>query len=507
MRILILGLVVSLPVLPSSPSRGESVGRPYTSVNAIEDLGPNKSGVGLTRKLTATQARALRTVTYSAETKKVYELANDTVRELDFDRLLDSSHATRLKDGTFVFPFHSSMDAGPYKVSFMRKPIWNKSVDGFFDSVFQFGVKENPSIKTDPERGYGVTSEGLLVVDEFDHQFMGRLAKNNLLVLDPSNLKLLKPGSSDVFAGVTGLARDYVNDLARTLPASLDFADALIDPEIKLKPIVQNNDEHMDVLIRAKLDLQHLKRKYRHLGDHVEQMMKDLSFVSSSVLRTADNLVLLKGSFNLAENKFEIRFRTYRGLIVPVTSNGEAVLVKGIDLAKIRSFSGKIVTSFRAKVYGLTIENKDIESTLEYDGGDKAVIRSKLVKVPVAKFRGGLFGIFSPDFLDIMMPGSLEGYAKIFGDGLVRGNGGKGAFAEIRFDSDGQSKSTMRWRVTAELKDDFFLNFGLRILNDYLWPSDETLSDIRNLSSHIAACLDRDIQNLDTKPRKELVSH
>jgi hypothetical protein len=69
----------------------------------------------------------------------------------------------------------------------------------------------------------------------------------------------------------------------------------------------------------------------------------------------------------------------------------------------------------------------------------------------------------------------------------------------------------MRWRITGELKDDFFLTFGLRILNDYLWPSDETLADIQGLSAQVATCLDKDIKKLkairSADESKALVSH
>ena len=511
MALFIRNVLVITTLMASPQLLGGSSSEAYTTLDGMEGLADSGSGVSLVRKLTAAQARALKTMTYSSETKKVYELANDTVRELDFDQLLDSSYATKLKDGTFVFPFRSSMDSGRYKVNYVRRPAVDQQVHNFLDSSFQFGVKENPSIKTDPERGYGVTSEGVLVVDEFDHHFMGQLAKNNLRVLEPSNLRVIKAQNAEVFAGVTGLARNYINDLAKTLPVSLDFADSLIEPELKFQPVSRNNAEQLDVMVRMKLDIRSLKQKYRHLGEHIERMMKDLSFVSSSTLKTSDNLVVIRGMFNLAENKLEIRFRTARGLLVPVTSDGESVSARGIDLAKVEKFNGKIVTNFRARVYGLTIENKGIESSLEYQDGKTAVIKSKLLKVPVAKFRGGLFGFLPPGFLDVMMPGSLEGYAKIFGDGLVYGNGGKGAFAEVRFDSSDKGKSTMRWRVTAELKDDFFLTFGLRILNDYLWPSDETIRDMQGISSQLAECLDKDIQKLDipvaANASKTLVSH
>jgi hypothetical protein len=511
MRFFIRNFTVTGTLMVSAQLLGGSSSEAYTTLDGIEGLGANGSGVSLLQKLTAAQARALKTMTYSSETKKVYELANETVRELDFDQLLDSSYATKLKDGTFVFPFRSTMEAGQYKVNYMRKPAVEHQVRNFLDSSFQFGVKENPSIKTDPERGYGVSSEGVLVVDEFDHKFMGQLGRNNLLILDPSNLRAIKAKNAEVFTQVTGLARNYINDLARTLPASLDFADSLIDPELKFQPVLRNNVEELDVLVRMKLDIRSLKQKYRHLGEHIERMMKDLSFVSASTLKTADNLVLIHGMFNLAENKLEIRFRTARGLLVPVTNDGESVYSRGIDPAKIGKFNGKIITNFRARVYGLTIENKGIEASLAYQDGETAIIKSKLLKVPVAKFRGGLFGFLPPDFLDVMMPGSLEGYAKIFGDGLVYGNAGKGAVAEVRFNSSDKGKSTMRWRVMAELKDDFFLTFGLRILNDYLWPSDETMRDIQGISSQVAACLDKDIQKLDVpgvaNVGKALVSH
>jgi hypothetical protein len=511
MRIFLQNFLIGFSAIGSAQLLGGSTNQAYTNVDAMEDLGPNSSGISLLHKLTSTQSRVLRSISYSAETKKVYELANDTVRELDFDQLLDSSYATKMKDGSFVFPFRSSMESGQYKVNFVRKPIHDQKVNNFLDSSFQFGVKENPSIKTDPERGYGVTSEGVLVVDEFDHHFMGRLGKNHLMVLDPSNLRSLKAKNSDVFSGVTGLARNYINDLAKTLPVSLDLIDSLVDPEITFQPVTEENIEQLDVLVRLKLDIQSLKQKHRHLGEHIERMMEDLSFVSSSTLKTSDNLVLISGMFNLAENKLEIRFRTARGLLVPVTNDDESVLTRGIDLAKISNFSGKIITNFRAKVYGLTIENKGIESSLEYQDGETAVLKSKLLDVPGAKFSGGLFGFLPPDFLNLMMPGSLEGYAKIFSDGLLHGNGGKGAFAEIRFDSSVEAQSTMRWRITGELKDDFFLTFGLRVLNDYLWPSDETLADMQGLSAQVAACLDKDIQKLNAirsaDESKAVVSH
>lgn len=490
----LVGIMLVVPF----QAHGEKLDVGYSNIDAIKDLGPNRSGAQILRKMTSTQAMALQNMTYSESAKQVFEIANDAVKELDFDQLLDSSYGAKLRDGRVVFPFQSSMQSGRYKINFSKKPIFDLQIKNFFDNIFQFSIKENPSIKSDPERGYGVTGEGAIIVDEFDHDFANRLAKNQLLVLDPNNLRTLKAPQAEIFNNISGLARSYLNDVARTLPVTLEFSQLFIDPEIKLIPVGTKSGELLDVVVKLRLKLANLKEKYAYLGEHIESMSKDLVFVTSSTLKTEDHLTVLRGGLNLAENKLEFRFRTARGLIIPMTNDGQPVFSRAIDPASLQSFKGRIITGFKAKVYGLSIENKGIESSLEYQAGKTAIIKSKLLKVPVAKFSGGLFGVFPPGFLDVMMPGNLEGYAKKFSDGLVRGNGGKGSFAEVKFAAHDKNKSRMSWIVTAEVKDDFFLNIGLRILNDYLWPSDQTIGDMQKLSSTLAVSLDRDIRELAT---------
>lgn len=492
--LLLLGFSLVTPL----PARAEKLEAVYSNLDAIKDLGPNKSGVQVLRKLTSTQSATLQNISYSPNAKKVFELANDTVKNLDFDQLLDSSYGIRMKDGRVLYPFQSSIQSGKYRINFTKKTMADLQIRNFFDNIFQFSIKENPSIKTDPERGYGVTGEGAMIVDEFDHEFANQLAKNQLLILDPTNLRAMKAPDVKVFEKLSGLARMYINDLARTLPVTVDFVDALVEPEIGFTTVASNVGDHLDVVVRLRLRLESLKERYPNLGEHIESMGKDLFFVSSSILKTDDNLTIFRGGLNLAENKLEFRFRTARGLLIPMTREGQSVVSRAIDLANLKSFKGRITTGFKAKVYGLAIENNGIESSLEYHEGKTATIKSKLLKVPTSKFSGGLFGVFPPGFLDVMMPGNLEGYSKKFADGLVRGNAGKGSFAEVHFASNDKKRGTMSWIVSAEVKDDFFLNIGLRILNDYLWPSDETIRDMQKLSSTLAVSLDRDVQKLGT---------
>ena len=494
MRIILGAFSFSLIISFSAQAEQKEVS--YSNLDVIKDLGPNRSGVQLVRKLTSTQSAVLRNMSYSESAKNVFELANDAIKDLDFDQLLDTSYGARLRDGRVAFPFQSTIHAGKYYVSFSKKPITDLKTKNFFDNIFQFSIKENPSIKTDPERGYGVTGEGTIMVDEFNHEFANKLTKNQLLVLDPANLRAIKPSSVSVFEKVSGLARGYLDDLARTLPITTEFSQLFIEPEVRFSPVATKSGEQLDVVVKLRLNLEKLKEKYPHLGEHVEAMSEDLFFVSSSTLKTTDNLTLLRAGINLAEKKLEFRFRTSRGLLIPLTVEGQPVQSKAIDLASLSSFKARIISGYKARVYGLSIENNGIESSLEYQNGNTAIIKSKLLKVPVAKFSGGLFGVFPPGFLDVMMPGNLEGYAKKFSDGLVRGNAGKGSYAEVRFSNVEKNKSKMSWIVTAEVKDDFFLNIGLRILNDYLWPSDETIADMQQLSSTFASSLDRDIQKL-----------
>lgn len=494
MRFILLLLGFSL--VTSLPARAEKPEAAYSNLDAIKDLGPNKSGVQLLRKLTSTQSATLQNISYSPSAKRVFELANDTVKNLDFDRLLDSSYGVRIKGGRVVYPFQSAIQSGKYRINFAKQTIADLQIRNFFDNIFQFSIKENPSLKTDPERGYGVTVEGAMIVDEFDHEFANRMAKNQLLILDPTNLRAMRVPDAKVFDKLSGLARVYISDLARTLPITVDVLDALVEPEIIFTTVTNSMGDHLDVVVRLRLRLESIKEKYPNLGEHIESMGQDLFFVSSSILRTEDNLTIFRGGLNLAENKLEFRFRTSRGLIIPMTREGQPVASRAIDFENLRAFKGRITTGFKAKVYGLSIENNGIESSFEYHDGKTAVIRSKLLKVPTAKFSGGLFGVLPPGFLDIMMPGNLEGYSKKFADGLVRGNAGRGSFAEVQFASNDKKRGQMSWIVSAEVKDDFFLNIGLRILNDYLWPSDETIRDMQKLSSTLAVSLDRDVQKL-----------
>lgn len=492
-------LLSAMTVVPALGAFAKSGKAQYTNLDALRDVGPNKTGIDLIHKLTAAQVRILRNIDYSKEAKDVYRFANETVEDLDFDRFLDSSYGVRLRGRGFAFPFQSTMQSGAYRVNYVRRPIGDLQANNFLDALFQFVIKENPSIKTDPELGYGVTAEGVVVVDEFNQNFFGVLFKNYLSIIDPANLRILTPNKSEVFSGVSGLARKYVDDLVQTFPGSIKLLASLVEPSIKFQPEQRKGRELLDVQVKLRLNLSQIKQQYPHLGDYIQSIKDDLSFVSSTIVTTKDDLVLIKSIFNLAENSLEFRFKTVDGQLIPVSRSGEPVFSRGIDPESTSEFYGKIISGFKASVYGLTIENKGIEASIDYREGQTTVLRSKLQQVPVAKFRGGLFGFIPPGFLDIMMPGSLEGYAKIFGDGLVNGNAGKGAFAEVKFDSPGSGKSIMTSQITAEIKDDFFLTFGLRILNDYLWPDDDTISDFRELSTRVAICLDEDVEKLKPK--------
>jgi hypothetical protein len=452
----------------------------FTSKDALCDLPPQCSGLNNARKWVSAQSQILNTLTFTPNASKVFRFLTDVFQGLSLERLLDSHFAFLVSDETRAFTWTGSNGTDGYLVDFHKAPLKLFSPNKFMDMELQFGIRYNREDKNLFGPGYGLSYEGFLQSDELNHKAHLRLLTNQIRVLHSDNLKKMHPNKTRFFGNNQGLARALIDDLASTLPRYVSFVDEFSWLSLKLEPKKQENVEFLSFELRAQVDVESVKDSYPHLGYYLERMMRFLHVKSKSDLRTKDGLTILTTVYKSDIHEISLIFNTYGGAIIPQAEDGRLVFGRAIVPSEVTQFDGLLATSMDIAVYGLKIETGETEVSVSYRDGIRAELTSHLVKMPIPSFKGALFGIMPPTVLDFMMPGSLKEYSKMLAYGMVRGNNGKGSYARLEIDSSNSQKTVVRSVAATELIDNFYLKIGLRIINDYLWPSDQTLEEFRS---------------------------
>ena len=117
--------------------------------------------------------------------------------------------------------------------------------------------------------------------------------------------------------------------------------------------------------------------------------------------------------------------------------------------------------------------------------------------MPPPKIEGRLLGMLPEWAIDLTIPGTIQGHARTFSEGMLRANRGEGSFLAAKIDTQ-TTNAKLDVRLGTEIIDNFMLRVGMRIAQSYLWPDPEVIKDAWKLATDGVTALDSDMQRLLT---------
>jgi hypothetical protein len=396
-------------------------------------------------------------------------------------------------DGTRFFSFTGNSVQASYVVDYVKVPPNSLAPEKFLDGGLQFGILFNDGKNEKFGPGYQMSWLSFLQTDELNHKTQMALTNRQLKVIDPANLVMLKPKRSAFFANNDGLGRTIVDEFSNIAPKFSEFVDHIVNVTINAEPKSTSTRPWLKVTMLASLDVERIKKSYPNFALYLERITRFVDVKSSAEILTDDGLRLISIGYNSASHGISMSFATSGGAFLPQSGNGEPVFDRGIVPIEMSAFDGALTSDMDINVLGLKMRSSGTKFKLSFRDGMVARLDWKLRDMSVPTFSGAFFGFMPPGLLDFLMPGNLNEYAKILTVGLVKGNGGRGTFGGLEVNSTVEQSTIIRGIASTEIKDNFFLNIGLRIISDYLWPTPEAFDDFRRL---VADGLERLVDDL-----------
>lgn len=227
----------------------------------------------------------------------------------------------------------------------------------------------------------------------------------------------------------------------------------------------------------AALSDQELSRDYPAVADYLKQL-GDLVEARTVITSPAGQWL----SFSMDSGARQIVIDAWvddQGHLVPSRQGmprPEAALTDDIASAGF-----DMTTEAHMHAYGLTVALSDmrVHWRMQADAGG-AEFDGRLNSLPDMKISGRAFGIVPAGVLDALMPGDMTVFADRFMKRLIQTDDGRGAHLKLTL-SDNRDDNRLHIAAKGDLLDNFFVRFGVKMMNGRVLPDAEQLAGIRRL--------------------------
>ena len=442
----------------------------------------------------------MRSLVMTKGAHKAYDFFDEVIQSVNFARFLDNPLASPLPDGSRAFFLKGARADGHYVVDYERGHI-----DGFTPNQFlAFGaeirMREDKNPIPEVKRGFDIKTNIKVNSGALSHVTLARSLSGFLRVLNPDNITKLPKNS--VNQELTPLDQKLMSEFHDALP----IMSATFDRYVSVTPFASitqrgiGGKSYTAIASRFVLKIDAFKADYPQLGDYVESLMDSFELQVSSNYELPDGKRLAHVELDSCSRSFVVRFLTTDGAVVPTDDKGYPYPQDAFYPEIVKHHRGQLVTDVTGHVLGLTFKAGGIVASNEFDDGIIAKVSAKIKKLPVPTIEGRALGIFPTWAIDLTIPGSLEEYNRLFTQGLLHGSRGQGSYVETVIDTSQANATLVDTKMATELVDNFFINFGMRVAQNYLWPDPDVLADLRRLSERISGNLAEDFQKMSSLP-------
>lgn len=199
---------------------------------------------------------------------------------------------------------------------------------------------------------------------------------------------------------------------------------------------------------------------------------------------------------SLDSEKLMARFEAYvkDGYLMPV-KDGKVGAQPLTEMFK-KPWHLDLLAEARMKILGVVTDMKDMRISLDFtptENGAKTV--ASMTRVPDVKVSGNALGIMPTAVIDVLMPSNIDSLMRDFLRVMCEGNGGEGLVTSIEYSQpQGASLATLDTQTTFEGLNNFFVQFGMGIVNDRIIPDPQVSVDLRKLMFDTHQAFSQDLE-------------
>ncbi len=421
---------------------------------------------------------------------KVYEFGSEIIESVSFDDFFKSKLTTNRTDDWRGLSLIGLAKKPKFVIDAIKGPSNENDIKQFaeFATDLDMRIEEKPI--QDEKRGYGIRSLTYANSGPLNHRHVQAFAGNTFKFLAAENVAMIAQGKKTLDEGI-------LHELNTSLPKSMKMVTKYLDfkPGITIKG---TDVKYTEVKTKIYLDFTALSEDYEELGEFLENLFDSFDFDAKIYLKDQLDQTLWQASMVSSNRTVELSFVTKDGKLIPQANDGRPLFDQALDLASIREHSGTVVTEVFGDVLGLKFNAKGMTLSHEYKDGEIAKFETRLTKIPPPVISGRALGIFPSWMIDAAIPGSIDEYARKFTAGILHGSKGKGTFATGRFNTKNPESNAVSIHGTTLFIDNFFVNFGLSVVQSYIWPTPEVISDAHALGTKILGFFAADVSALGT---------
>ncbi|MCX6110913.1 MAG: hypothetical protein NTZ90_15065 [Proteobacteria bacterium] len=468
----------------------------YRGVDVWRDLRADHQGIAAAFFGITKVAHAARSIKVSPAAKQAYEFADDVIEHVDFAKVLDAPMNIALPGDWRAFNLRGTQRSGGYVIDYVRQPLSAMEPAQFLDFGSDFTVRADAKPIPNADGGFGIGFHAKFNTNQFSHRTLARFVHGGLKVIDPNNLPQL-PGPKAASTPATFDATAW-DEFARTLPQSAALALRYAKIRLGLTPQSPATPTAVtDIHQVLTLKLEALTARHPVLGEFIERLSSKFDLFAAASFKLKSGLTLMRAKFDLTSLTVAFNAKTAAGKLIPFDDKGVSHPEQAIDFVDLNELEGVTHAEVRGQVLGLSFAAQGIELATSYHDGDVASLSMKLSKMPVPTIKGYALGIFPTWAIDLTMPGgSLEQCMTTLTQGALHGSRGEGTYGVMTVDSKRAEDVRVAAAVSTEMIDNFYLKFGLRVVQSYLWPDEDVIADLWRVNQEVDDALEQDIGKL-----------
>lgn len=495
------GLVTGLALLGAALHARAAAAEPHRGYEVFADLRPDGTGIEAAAAAAAAAARVGRTVHLSEAALKAYRVADEAIESVNFGRVLKSTLSLELKDGSHAFGFFGQMRPEDYLVDYKAATVDKLPIPTFLAFAADFRVHRDAHPTAEDDQGYGVGLRFKAHTGEFSQRTLARMAAQTLKVIDADNLRQLarRPApAAPVLEHSQGLDKVAARELYDTLPESARLLDHFLVYTPGLRAARWQDVDYTEVHTGIRPRLEALRAEYPELARWFERVLEGLQFSAQIDYRLPDGARLARMALDSTARTASVRFLTKDGALLPFDADGHPDFARAVDLTSVKVHEGTVLMSFMAKALGIEVTGRNIVVEVSYCDGPTAEMTARVVSLPPPQIEGWALGFIPTWAIDIMIPGNLDEYVRRFSGGVLAGSRHQGSYARSSFDTRAPLATKVSFELSTELIDNFFIEFGMRIMQSYLWPTPKAVEQAMALVTRSSETLEHDLRRLAT---------
>jgi hypothetical protein len=433
---------------------------------------------------------------FTASAKDAYGMANEVIQTVRFDSFLSSPMALVTEDQSRLFLLKGAARNSDFIVDYEKARLGTFIPPRPFDFAAEIRLRADAKPIPEVKRGFAMGALVRANSGELSHRTLLRSLHGLMQVLEPHNIVRLPQEAGGEKLSV--LARKSRGEIIATLPDTIKYVERY--QEINFEPIIEKQastgKEFTRVVARSALNIPAIQRDYPEFGDYLETLLTSFEFKVTGHYDLPNGLRLVNFQLDSEHQAIRIEFMTAGGAIVPVDEKGQPHEESMLRFEGLEKHAGTIVVNAGGEALGLRFNLEDLRFSNDYVDGPIMHSGGKIVKLPPPKITGRALGIFPTWAIDLSIPGSLDEYATMITKGFVRGVDGKGTYLHQTIDTRNPKANLVEMEMGTMMVDNFFVNFGMRIVQKFIWPSESVLSEMRQVAQDFGGHIAKDLVRL-----------